>query len=344
MFSALLLDDGARRGRRGRGAGRGRGARGRRRPGGGGRARRRGRRRRRLRGRGRRCGGGRLGRARGGGGARAAPPTASRNSSSQQAGYGVESGAGVQRGIDPALERLLLAGARVHDRLEQGHVHHPVLVALLRPDERDDVLDLLVRQRSRRAALVRPHGHDAVRVAARVAAAHGEHVVEVVRVEVREQLDLAVQRRADAALAVGAVAARAVGLVDVVAALDRGDLLRLEGRLEAGLRDPARQAQLVEVVADHEQRHDDHRDQADPAGAGRLADDPGRPLGRQVVAVRGRRRGEAVARDRGGRRPRGGQAFLGRPAGRLLGHRSPRSADGWARVTVRCTRSGTSAG
>ena len=47
-----------------------------------------------------------------------------------------------------------------------------------------------------------------------------------------EQLVLAIERRPDATFAVHAVTPRAVGLVDVVAALDGQDLLRISLRLQ----------------------------------------------------------------------------------------------------------------
>ena len=112
-----------------------------------------------------------------------------------------------------------------------------------------------------------------------------------------------------AAFAVDAVAARAVGLVDVVAALHGGDLLGVGLRLEARLGQAERSAELVEPVEGDEQDDEDDRQEADPAGVGRLADDLAARSGvRSTVRIDG----GAVNRSTGAtrRRPRR-QALLG---------------------------------
>src|SRR6185503_18800697 len=102
-------------------------------------------------------------------------------------------------------------------------------------------------------------------------AAGVEDGADVCRIEVVVQLHLVVQDGTDPTLAVDTVAAGTVGLEDVVAVLDRPDDLRF--RLD---RQPARagntgNAQLVEVVEDHEHDHDQHSQEPDPATAPGLA-------------------------------------------------------------------------
>ena len=81
----------------------------------------------------------------------------------------------------------------------------------------------------------------------------------------REQLVLTIERGPNAAFALGAMTARAVGLEQVVAALDRGDLLGVGLRVEARLADSQR-PKLVEPVHQHEQGDDDGDQESDPSG------------------------------------------------------------------------------
>ena len=166
------------------------------------------------------------------------------------------------------------------------------------------------------------------------------------------ELLLVVERRCPGligkAFAVHAVAARAVRLVDVVAALDGDDLLvRLLGPQPARVRD-ARDPELVEVIEDHEQDDDHRREEPDPPRVGALADDSGRPLGRQLEGVGARWRAEALCRGRLGVRTASRQTLLGRLLllGRLpglVGHRAPRDR-GRIRLPIRCIRSGSAGG
>ena len=75
-----------------------------------------------------------------------------------------------------------------------------------------------------------------VRVAADVAAAGVSTLLQVVALRCANSFSWRLSDRADAALALRAVAARAVGLVQVVAALDRGDLLGVGLGVEPRLR------------------------------------------------------------------------------------------------------------
>src|SRR4029079_16194286 len=61
---------------------------------------------------------------------------------------------GLEVGIAPAVERLLLARCGVDDRLVQDGVLLDERLVAGRPDERDEVIDLDVVQRSRWDALV----------------------------------------------------------------------------------------------------------------------------------------------------------------------------------------------
>ncbi len=179
--------------------------------------------------------------------------------------------------------------------------------------------------------------------AADVAAAHGQDGGHVVRREVGQELGLVVEHRADPALALGAVATGAVRLEEQGAALDRDHLLGLGLRAEpAGIRD-ARDAELVEVVADDEDRHDRDGQEGDPARAPALAHDLRGALRRQPDRMRLDGRAEALRRLDFGRLAPGGQALLGAVA-RLVGHRVPRSTvadSGSAGCGIRCSPSGS---
>ena len=189
-------------------------------------------------------------------------------------------------------------------------------------------------------ALVRPDRHHRVRVAAGIPAAGDHHVVEIVDRQVGEQLLLAVERRPDAAFAIGAVAARAVGLVQVVAALDRDHLLRIGLGVEPGLGE-SEWGQLVEPVDRDEQHDHDDREEADPAGIRGGADDLGRALGGELDRPRRRWGGEALDGRRFDRWPGDGQTLLGLASGRVA-HRAPRSGGRWS--DIRCIRSASEAG
>ena len=255
-------------------------------------------------------------------------------------------GGGAEVGVAPAGERLDVARG-VEDGLQERGVADDVLPLVGRAQEVDQLVDLLVVERT--AIAVVPDGHEAAGVAADVAAAGVEHVAQVLLVEVDEQLHLVVEHGADAALALRTVAARAVGLVDVVAALDGRDVLLLAFLLEAAGAGDSGHAQLVEVVDDHEQGHDERGKEADPPGVARLADDPRGALGRQRHVVRGRWGAEAVRRRGLGGRPRNRQPLLSIASG-LVGHQTPRVGgrrsawSGRGTCAVRCSRSGRWAG
>ena len=177
---------------------------------------------------------------------------------------------GLEVGVAPALERLDLAVV-ADDRLVQLRVALLVLLRAGGADERDQVVDGDVVERP--PVGVGPHGHEALRIAADVAAADRKHVVDVLLAEVLEELHLIVQHRPDAAFAVDPVAARTVGLVEVVPALDGRDLLELVLGNLAGRAQAERQAELVEVVDEDEQGHDHEPQERDPAGVAGLPDD-----------------------------------------------------------------------
>ena len=195
--------------------------------------------------------------------------------------------------------------------------------------------------------LVGPDGHDRIDVAAGVAPAGDHHVVQVVDRQVGIQLVLAVERRPDPGWrvagpeAVDAVTARAVRLVQVVAALDRGHLLVGGIGFEARLEEPERR-ELVEPVDGDEQDHHDDREEADPAGVRRLADDLRGALGRKLDGAGRRRRREALDRRRLDRRPGHGETLLGLQLGAAvggIGHRARAIGS-----DIRCSRSGCAAG
>src|SRR5207247_6253702 len=110
---------------------------------------------------------------------------------------------GARRGLvvrsAPAGERRDLAGRWIDDRLAGRRVALLVRLVVRRPEERDELLDLAVVERPGRVALIGPHWHLRVGVAADVATAEGQDVLQVRLVEVAEQLLLRVQLGADVA-------------------------------------------------------------------------------------------------------------------------------------------------
>jgi hypothetical protein len=111
---------------------------------------------------------------------------------------------------------------------------------------------------------------------------------------------------------------------------------------EARFGDAERKPQLIEPVADDEQRHEDDRQEADPTGARRLADDPGAAFRRQAVDGLERWSGRESLGRHAVRWARCRKALLGRRLGRVR-HRAPR---GFCRRNgiIRCSRSASVAG
>ena len=226
--------------------------------------------------------------------------------------------------VHPAREGQDLARDRIDTGLHELLVAHGVGLRVLGADERDHLLDLDVVQRTRRVPFIRPDRHLRIGVPAGIPPADRQDVVEVRLVEMLEQLVLAVEGRPDATFPVHAVAARAVGLVDVVAALDGQDLLRLSLRLQPRRGHAQRSAQLVEPVEGHEQHDDDHGQEADPTSVRRLAHDLRGTVGCQLELAGSRGRREALDRRRRRVGSRSGQPFLRTGLAGLVGHRGPR--------------------
>ena len=244
--------------------------------------------------------------------------------------------AGWDRGCAGRHRVALVPPAGVLRRVARGGVLHGVGQRARRPNEGDELLELAVVEGS---LGLEPGKHQRVRVTADVASADGEHRLQVLRGQVREELGLLVENRPDPALARVPVTARAVRRVergtplDVRHLLGRRLLLHPAGALDAG------HTELVEEVADDEDDDERNDEEGDPARAPALADDLRGALGRKADGVGLGGGGEALRGRDLGRLARDRQPLLGPLAGLLVGHRVPRSLR--STTAIRCTPSGS---